>query len=229
MSGPVNETSTPSLKRATLFSAGGAVAYGATLILMDVALANRYGTGAQAAVYQAAYMIPAVMIGMLSGGAILGSFVPAFMRLGAVERQPEAAAFLRSSAGTVLVVLVPLVLLLICVAPLLAKGVASGFDDASRNEVARGQRVMFAMLIPHGIAYVYSSSLLSIGRVGAANLAPILIPLAGLATYPWWGVHDGAELIGFGYVAGSFIMAATLGLLLKLEGFGVTPTHPDRS
>ena len=172
---------------ATLYSAAGAIAYGMALILLDVAIANRYGTGLQVAIYQAAYMFPTVLMGMLSGGAILGSFVPAFIRLGAATRQSHAVSFLRSSVATVSVVLLVAAVLLMCVAPLLAGAVASGLDAASRGDVARTLCVMLLMLVPHGVAFVYSSALLSIGRFGPANLAPVLIPLAGLATYPWWG------------------------------------------
>ena len=196
---------------------------------MDVAIAHRYGTGAQAAVYQAAYVIPTLLIGMFSGGAILGAFVPAFIRLGGPQRQPDAEVFLRSSAGLVLAVLIPLVVLLMGAAPQLAVGVASGFDPAGRQEVGKTLRLMLSMLFLHGIAYVYCGALVSIGRVGFANLAPMLIPLAGLATYPWWGEQNGAELIAIGYVLGTLLMAIALGFRLRLDGFRVSPSRPGSS
>lgn len=219
--------SSPSLKSATLFSVAGALVYGAALILLDVAIANRYGTGLQSAVYQAAYMIPTAIIGMLSGGAILGSFVPVFIRHGAAERHHDAVAFLRSSLATVIIALGAVTLLLMLAAPLLAGLIASGFDAAGRDDVARTLRMMLVMLVPHGVAYVYSSALLSIGRVGLANLAPVLIPIAGLLTFPWWGLDKGAWLIALGYVIGSLFMAAALGLLLRSEGFSIRPSSPE--
>lgn len=133
---------TSGLGRATLFSVGGAGIYGISLILMDVAIAHRYGTGTQAAVYQAAYMIPTLLIGMFSGGAVLGAFVPIFIRLGGQSRQAAADLFLRSTAGLLLTILTPLAALLIWAAPLLAETIASGFSLAERKELINTLRLV---------------------------------------------------------------------------------------
>lgn len=220
---------TSGLKRATLFSIAGAGIYGISLILMDVAIAHRYGTGTQAAVYQAAYMIPTLLVGMFSGGAVLGAFVPIFIRLGGRGRQAEANVFLRATAGTLLIILIPLTALLIWAAPLLAETIASGFDFTERQELINTLRFMLPMLVPHAVAYVYYSALVSIGRVGVANVGPLLIPATGMATFPWWGDHNGAALIAVGYVLGSALLAVVTGWRLRLDGFCVVPTSPARS
>lgn len=220
---------TPGLKRATLFSVAGAGIYGISLILMDVAIAHRYGTGTQAAVYQAAYMIPTLLIGMFSGGAVIGAFVPIFIRLGGQRREFEANVFLRSTTGTLLLFLTPLVALLIWAAPLLAETIASGFDFTERQELTSTLRLMLPMLVPHAVAYVYYSALVSIGRVGVANVGPLLIPAVGMATAPWWTDHNGAALIAVGYVFGSISLALMTGWRLRLDGFNVLPAHPARS
>jgi putative peptidoglycan lipid II flippase len=225
----VKRARTPSLKRATLFSTSGALVYGVSLVLMDIAIAHRYGTGTQAAVYQAAYIIPTVLIGMLSGGAIFGVFVPVFVRLGGQYHQPEAEMFLRSSAGLMLAVLTPLVALLMGFAPLLASWIASGFDLTGRQEVSNTLRLMLPMLIPHGLAFVYGGALVSTERVGLVNLAPLLIPATGLATYPWWGTHNGTVLIAIGYLLGALLLAGAMGLRLRLDGFQIAPAHPNSS
>lgn len=220
---------TSGLRRATLFSVGGAGIYGISLILMDVAIAHRYGTGTQAAVYQAAYMIPTLLIGMFSGGAVLGAFVPIFIRLGGQSRQAAADLFLRSTAGLLLTILTPLAALLIWAAPLLAETIASGFSLAERKELINTLRLMLPMLVPHAVAYVYYSALVSIGRVGAANTGPLLIPAVGMATFPWWNDHNGAPLIAVGYLVGSILLAVMTGWRLRLDGFRVTPALSTRS
>lgn len=219
----------PGLKRATLLSVAGAALYGLSLILMDVAIARRYGTGTQAAVYQAAYMIPTLLIGMFSGGAILGAFVPIFVRLGGQCRHAEANAFLRATAGTLLAILIPLTALLVWAAPLLGETIASGFDAVERQELVDTLRLMLPMLVPHAIAYVYYGALVSIGRVAVANVGPLLIPALGMATAPWWDDHNGAALIATGYVVGSVCLALMAAWRLSLDGFGVFPTPPARS
>lgn len=222
-------TRSSGLKRSTLFSIAGAATYGLSLILMDIAIADRYGTGTQAAVYQAAYMIPTLLIGMFSGGAVLGAFVPIFIRLGGQQRQNEANVFLCATAGTILALLIPLTALLVWAAPLLAQTIASGFDLTERQELITTLRLMLPMLVPHAVAYIYYSALVSIGRVGMANVGPLLIPAAGMATFPWWGDHNGAALIAVGYVSGSILLAGATALRLRLDGFRITPTLPARS
>ena len=196
---------------------------------MDIAIAQRYGTGTQAAVYQAAYMIPTLLIAVFSGGAIIGAYIPIFIRLGGQLNQPEASEFLRSSAGMLLIVLTPLTAALIWSAPLLAETIASGFNPTEREEVTKTLRLMLPMLIPHAVSYVYYSSLVSTGRVGVANLLPLLIPASGLATYPWWGEHNGAELIAVGYSVGAILLALATGWRLRSVGLSVFPTRPSRS
>ncbi len=219
---------TSALKRTTLFSVVGSGIYGLSLILIDIAIAHRYGTGTQAAVYQAAYMIPTLLIGVFSGGAILGAFVPIFVRLGGKSREFKAEVFLRTTAGTLLAILIPLTALLIWGAPLLAETIASGFTASEREELNSTLSLMLTMLVPHAVAYVYYSALVSIGRAGVANFAPFLIPVAGMATIPWWNDHNGATLIATGYVLGSILLAVTTGWRLSLDGFRVFPTSPYR-
>ena len=219
----------PRLKQATLFSIAGASIYGFSLILMDIVIAQRYGTGTQAAVYQAAYMIPTLLIAVFSGGAIIGAYIPIFIRLGGPLNQPEASEFLRSSAGLLLTVLTPLTAALIWSAPLLAETIASGFSPVERHEVTNTLRLMLPMLVPHAVSYVYYSSLVSAGRVGVANLLPLLIPASGLATYPWWGEHNGAELIAVGYSLGAILLALATGWRLRRTGLRVIPTRPSSS
>lgn len=203
--------------------------YGISLILMDVAIAHRYGVGTQAAVYQAAYMVPTLLIGVFSGGAVLGAFVPVFIRLGGLNRHTQASFFLRSTAGTLLTLLIPLTALLIWAAPLLAGMIASGFNSAERQEVTSALRLMLLMLVPHSIAYVYYSALVSIGRVGLANIGPLLIPVAGIVSSPWWGESDGAVVIAISYFVGATLLALVTSLRLRLDGFRVTPIRPTRS
>lgn len=203
-----------SVRRTVLASGLSALGYGLVLVLMDIVVAHRYGTGTQAAIYQAAYMIPALLLSVFSGGAILGAFIPIFTRLGGVQHRPEAEAFLHASARIVLALLTLVAFVAVSMADTLAEGVASGFDSASRNEVGMVMRLMLPILVLHGLAYVFGAVLMARGRVGLVNLAPVLIPLMGLGTYPWWDEANGASFIAVGYLAGSAMFAVVLGVLV---------------
>jgi putative peptidoglycan lipid II flippase len=197
--------------------------YGLALILMDVAIAHRYGMGTQAAVYQAAYLIPTVIVSILSGGAILGTFIPIFIRLGGQQHKPEAQTFLLTSEGIVVSILTLLVLVMMAMAPYITTLVASGFEPALRDEVTVVMRLMLPMLILHGLACVFGAALTSLGSIGLSNMAPILIPIAALSTYSWWGEQDGAREIAIWYLFGAALFALVTGIRLRRYGYSLFP------
>lgn len=212
------------LGHATLVSMLAAVAYGGIILLMDIAVAERYGTGTQAAVLLAAYSVPTVVIGMFSGGAIMGPFVPVFIRLGGGQVLPESALFLRSALGFVMALLALAVLVLGMWAESISQLVSAGFEPSARRAVAETLLRMLPMIVLHGMGFIFCSALVSRGRVAAANMAPLLIPLGGLMGWPFWNAGNGAELIATGYVAGAFLFAGVTGMLLRSEGFVPLPT-----
>lgn len=198
--------------------------YGAALVLMDVAVAHRYGTGVQAATYQAAYLIPTILFSIFSSGAIQGAFIPIFIRLGGQRLSVEAQQFLMTSALAVLAVLLTLSVILMAGAEMLSTLVASGFDPEHQEQLTRVIRLMLPMLVFHGIASVFGAALIAKSRVGVANLATALIPLAGLCTYPWWEEGNGASMIAIAYVVGAGLYALILGVSLRLLGSPIFTT-----
>lgn len=215
----------PKLGRATIASGLGAVAYGVALIAVDLVIAWRYGTSEQAAIYQAAYLLPTTLIAILSGGAILSAFVPAFMSLTA--REPlDAPRFLRSSVSVVALIILLAIFLLAATSHALTEHLGAGFSGDGRRQLAHVIQVMIVMVLPHGIAYIYISALLAKGRVAVANFAPLLVPLAALITAPWWNATDASVRIAAGYVTGSILLALLTGLALKRIGHPVLPALP---
>lgn len=207
---------------AALLSAGGAAAYGVALIAMDVLIAHRYGLGGQAAVFQAAYQVPSTLIAILSGGAILGTLIPLVSRS---IHQPDIARtndILARVAGFILVTQSLAVLAMVLFAPQIVAAVASGFTPALQYEVVSVLRWLLPLLLLNGLASIGISTLLAAQRVVLANLAPALMPLAGMATWWFWDDH-GARWIAWGYLAGTTLQIAVLAIHLHRDRLAFLP------
>lgn len=212
--------------KAVLLSGFGAVIYGIALIAMDVLLASKYGTGSQAAVYQAAYQLPSTLISTLSGGVIFGILIPLFVNAGMREHHPNAQILLSQVSGFVLFSLLLVVVVLFILAPYTATLLAYGFKPALQAQVSTVMRWMLPILILHGLASVASAGLLALNKVTIVNLLPAVVPLAGILTMPFWG-GQGARWVAWGYLAGTVVLAGLLMLRLGNAGYRVLP--PARS
>lgn len=204
------------LGSATFLSAIGATVYGLALVGMDVLIAKRYGLGDQAAVFQAAWQVLATLIAILSGGAILGPLIPLASRFLNEASRPEASAFLARTAAFILTMHMGVALLLFLFAPQLAALTASGFSNELQQETSRAIRWLLPLLLVHGLASIAMAVLLAAHRVAVANLAPVLMPLAGMTTSFFWDTQ-GALWMAWGYLAGTVLQLLSLTLHLKRE------------
>jgi peptidoglycan biosynthesis protein MviN/MurJ (putative lipid II flippase)/2-polyprenyl-3-methyl-5-hydroxy-6-metoxy-1,4-benzoquinol methylase len=202
------------MSRAAASSGGAAAFYGVIVVAMELAVAHRFGTGSQAAIYQAANLVATVLQSMLSGGVILGAIVPIFMRLGGAGNK-EASSFLANCMIAVIAMMTAVVLAMLVAAPVLPPIIAAGFGEEMRSELTSVIRTILPILVPHAIAFVLGSALLATGSISAVTALPTLVPLAGLASYPWWSQASGAATIAFAYVVGGWLMAAAAVLALR--------------
>jgi putative peptidoglycan lipid II flippase len=209
-----------------VLSSLGSVSYGIALFLADILIAYRYGTGSQAVILQSAIIVSTLLIGMWSGGAIIGAFVPMFVRLGGDTKEADALAFMRSSLSVVLLVMLPLLAVTALATPHITAFLASGFTPQERAGVGDTLLLLLPMVLMHCLAYVYYSVMISIGRPGFANFMPLLIPVAAMASFPLWGASNGSTVIALGYNFGAFCMLVVLAFKLKNLGFSVLPARP---
>ncbi len=215
------------LRAAVFATTAGAVTYGLALVFMDVLLARMYGLGGQAAVFQAAYQVPAMLLAVLSGGAVIGPLVPVISRL---RRQTDEATTnyeLARVTGFVTGVHGIVIVILLAFAGLLALLLGSGFPPGLQADLTVAIRWGLVLLVVHGLASVGISALLSCGHVGVASLVPALMPVAGMATFPWWGA-DGALLILYGYIAGTVVQVAVTAAVLRRDGLVFLPPAVPR-
>lgn len=207
---------------ATLLSAFGAATYGVALIAMDALIAYRYGLGGQAAVFQAAYQVPATLINILSGGAILGALIPLVTQSQKHPETKDTNNLLSSVAGFILCTQGGVVVVMIALAPQIVHAVASGFPPELQNETAEVLRWILPLFMLNGLTSIGISALLATRRVVMANLAPALMPLAGMATWPFWDEH-GARWIALGCVIGAALQVIILALNLRRDNMQFLP------
>jgi putative peptidoglycan lipid II flippase len=213
---------TKRLSLSALYSASGAAAYGVAVIVLDLLLAKRYGLTGQAAVFQAANQIPATLVTILSGGAILGPLLPLVGRLLHESPQQQTGAFLTRVSGFLLLLQGAVVVLAWLFAPWLVRLIASGFPAELLDETENVLRWLLPGLLFNGLASIAIASLLAARHVLLANLAPMLLPLAGIASSLFWDVH-GARWIAWGYLAGGVVQVAGLAWFLRRDRLSFLP------
>ncbi|MDP2834229.1 MAG: lipid II flippase MurJ [Pseudomonadota bacterium] len=207
---------------ATLLSASGAAAYGLALVALDALIAYRYGLGSQAAVFQAAFQVPAALINIISGGAILGALIPLVSRSLRQSDPSGTSDLLSGVAGFILALQSLVVLAMVAAVPLVAQGVASGFSAELKADTATVLRWILPLLVLNGLASIGISTLLAARRVVLANLAPALMPLAGMLTWPFWDEH-GALWIAWGCLAGVALQVIVLTIGLRRDRLRFLP------
>lgn len=213
--------------RAALTTAAASVLYGVALILLDLAIANRYGTSTYAAAFHAANIVPALLANILSGGAVIGSFVPVFVSLGGPQGTPESQRFVGVAATLIGVTLVIVCAALAVMSPLLLALVASGLGESERGLAEALFLLILPMLVFHGVGSVFAASLLSLGQFGTPNLSPALVPLCALISHALLGETLGVQSLAFGLTLGAVLQAGLLYFWLRREGIQLRATLKD--
>jgi len=189
--------------------------YGIIVVLLDLAIAHRFGTGQQAATFQASFFVLTFLTSVISGGAVFGAFVPIYVRLAKNSKSNDARTFSTHAGLRLGLWLMVAAMIVGATSPILFKIIASGFTGRHQDELVLVTRLMLPMLIGHGLASVLVAVLLSIGRVGLAQLSPALLPLCALAGYPLWNEHVGARILAIGFVAGALLQTVLLYAALR--------------
>ena len=166
-----------------LLKKGSVVATGTLLsritgFLRDVVIANIFGASAAADAFFAAFRVPNFFRRMLAEGAFSQGFVPV---LAGYSKAPRAQLqhFLSVVQGNFLVILLPLCLLGVLLAPWLMSLFAPGFDlgDPRRDMAVNVLRITFPYLGCMALAAYCAAILNSNARFAVPALAPVLLNL----------------------------------------------------
>lgn len=182
--------------------------------IRDRILAGQFGAGDELDVYYAAFKIPDLMFQLIVVGALSASFIPLFTAHMQKEGgEKKAWEFTNNTLHLVGGAMIILSLVLIALAPWMAKLIAPGFSDLKLVYVAQNMRIMFLAQIILSVSMIFGSVLQSMKRFLMYSVAPIFYNV---------GIIVGAIVLvdQFGDIglAWGVVLGAGLHLLTQLHG-----------
>jgi putative peptidoglycan lipid II flippase len=182
-------------------------------LVRDIAVSYRFGTGRELDAYLAANRIPDLVFQVVAGAAVASAFIPvysSYLAKGDRERGDELVSIL----FTVSVVgLLPIVLVVMLLAPLLMQLMAPGFSPDLQQLAGNLARIVLLAPIFFTVGCFCTSLLNAHGRFFLASLAPtsynVGIILGAVLFSHWLGIYG----LAVGALVGSVLF-----LIVQLPG-----------
>jgi putative peptidoglycan lipid II flippase len=220
---------THDLLRSSAVMAAGTLASRVTGFLRTAALVAALGTRGLGDAYNVPYQIPFAVYDLLLGGILVSVIVPLIVR--ARERGRAAGAVYEQRLLTLaMLVLGPIAVLGVMLAPWLTSLYGGGFSGAQRDLAVSLTRFFLPQLFFFGVG-AFGGAILNVrGRFGAPMWTPVInnivvigvagtfIAIAARGVGPETITPGEVRLLGIGTTAG--IVAQTLGLLVALGAAG---------
>lgn len=173
-------------------------------LLRDRVFARTFGAGSELDVYNAALLLPELVLNMLVLSGLGAAFVPVLLR---AERDDptRAEAFARTVITSAALLMIVASAVLFVVAPWTADLVVPGFDAAQRDDYVRLLRLMLLSPILFAISSALGELLVARQRFVAYGVAPLLynlgIVLGALLLAPSLGI----EGVAIGTLVGAIL------------------------
>ncbi len=175
-----------------------------------------FGTGSEMSAYVAASRIPEMLYLVMAGGALGSAFIPTFTAR--LTRDPNAALAWRLASAIInllLIILVPLSLLTILVAPWLVRTVVvPRFSPALQAQTVALMRVMSLSIAVFGV----SGIVMGILNAHQHFLLPALAPIVYNLTLIVGAVLGGLTNVGIMGPAWAMVIGAIFHLLVQVPG-----------
>lgn len=163
----------------SLFRKGATILTGLTLasyglgLVRDILFARVFGASRLLDVYNAAFIIPDLLLNIFVAGALTAAFVPVFTHLYARNEDAEA-----EKVATTMLVAAPVILLILAIPvfifmPRLADLVAPGFEFYDKELLVLMARVLLLSPIIFAVSNTLGNILISYERFWGYGLAPI--------------------------------------------------------
>ncbi|HXK36760.1 MAG TPA: murein biosynthesis integral membrane protein MurJ [Candidatus Paceibacterota bacterium] len=187
-------------------------------LVRDMVFARVLGAGRLLDVYNAAFIIPDVLLNVFVAGALAAAFVPVFTHLLAKDRGPEAerlaGTMLAGAPGAMAVIGV----IAFIAMPLLARLVAPGFAADEMALLVKLSRLMLLSPILFALSNTLGSMLVSLERFAGYGLSPILYNL-GIIGGAFLVAPFGPVGLGIGVLAGAVLHLSSRLIALWRSGF----------
>ena len=175
-------------------------------IFRDRVLAGEFGATETLDIYYAAFRLPDFLYTFLIFGALSAGFIPLLAAHHAKRQSKEVWEFTNMVLTIGVVVIIPLILILLALAPyIITFLVVPGFSPENQETTIRLSRIMFLSPLFLGLSGVMSGVLQSFKRFFVYSLAPIFynvgIIIGALYFVPIYGI----EGLAWGVVLGAFL------------------------
>lgn len=183
-------------------------------LLRDRTFARTFGAGPELDAYNAAFVLPELLLDVLVEAGLAAPFIPIFLRLRASEADPaEADRFARSILTAAVTVMGVAAVIMFAFAEATTSIIAPGFDGAQAELYASLFRVMLVTPILFAASLTLGQVLLAEQRFAWYGLAPLLYNAGIIAGT----VAFSGSLGIFGPAIGA-VMGATLHLASRFVG-----------
>ncbi len=170
----------------------------------DRVFARTFGAGSDLDVYNAALVLPELVLDVLVLAGLTAAFVPVFLRT--EQDDPAAGAdFARTVLSTASVVMAVAVVILAIVAPLTVDIVAPGFDAQQRELYTSLFRQMCLSALVFAVSFALGELLVARQRFLAYGVAPLLYNLGIVLGALLLGPSLGIEGVAIGTLVGAML------------------------
>ncbi|MFQ5593990.1 MAG: murein biosynthesis integral membrane protein MurJ [Anaerolineae bacterium] len=171
----------------------------------EMVIARQFGTSLELAAYLAAFRVPDFIFYLIAGGALGSAFIPTFTEYLTVGSEEEAWQLASAVFNLLALVLTTAAIGAIILAPLLARLIVPGFDQATQELTAHLMRLMLIAPVVFGISGLAMGILHSHQHFLAPALAPAFYNLSIILAALWLGPSMGVRALAIGVIAGAVL------------------------
>lgn len=191
-------------------------------VVKDIATAHQFGTSDALDSFIMAYLLPSFAVNVIAGSfnsAVIPTYIQVREGQGNLAAQKLFSSVMIWSIALLLVVSVVLALSMHYIMPMLA----SGFSAQKLESTQSLFLVLLPVIVISGIATIWSSILNAGERFVVGALAPVMVPVAALASLLLFGNKWGIFSLAVGTVVGYLLQCILLAVALKKHHIRLYP------
>lgn len=201
-------------------------------MVREAVIGRTLGTGQDADLYQAAFVLPDFLNYLLAGGALSVVLIPILVKYRQTDAKEKLAKSFSAIASAMTIAIILLTALAYVALPVFLPFWFPGFDPQAQARLLALTQVILPAQVFHVVGGVFSAALLAHDRHALPALAPLIYTMCIVLGGLLGGASLGAMGFAWGVLVGSFFgpfLLPFIGVLrLGLPPVGMMPrNHPD--
>jgi putative peptidoglycan lipid II flippase len=174
-------------------------------LLRDRLLAHSFGASHALDAYNAAFVVPNLLLNIFVAGALAAAFVPIFTELANKNEKEKLSEFINSVLNSSLLIILITGLIVFAFAPQLSKFIVPGFDAASKALFVKLMRLLLLSPLIFATSNTFGSILISEEKFFWYGISPVLYNIGIIGGTILGAQHYGIYAVIAGVVAGTFL------------------------